>query len=187
MGSGKVINCAISKYGIDNFTKVILEIFDTSDAMYAKEKEVVNDEFLARPDVYNIRRGGYGGFDYINSAGLAVQNLKNPEVRKKTHESFNLRLATDGPTQKEIAHHANLSNIVKQQYALDFKKSVFETLNHDAAFQEKRKAAFAASGHAKGEKNSQFGSRWITNGILNKKISKLDSIPEGWVLGRKMK
>ena len=38
--------------------------------MFAREKEVVTDEFLARPDTYNLRRGGFGGFDYINKLGL---------------------------------------------------------------------------------------------------------------------
>jgi len=38
-----------------------------------------------------------------------------------------------------------------------------------------------------GDKNSQFGTRWITNEIESKKILKGDSIPEGWRLGRKIK
>ena len=66
MGSGKVIKSAIKKHGLENFTKVILETFENAEAMYAREKEVVNDEFLLREDVYNLRRGGYGGFDHIN-------------------------------------------------------------------------------------------------------------------------
>jgi len=38
----------------------------------------------------------------------------------------------------------------------------------------------------KGEKNSQYGKHWITNGIESKLISK-DDIPEKWYLGRKQK
>jgi group I intron endonuclease len=70
MGSGKILNHAIEKYGIENFKKDILEYFDTAEEMFAKEKEIVNDEFLLREDVYNIRRGGFGGFDYINKSGM---------------------------------------------------------------------------------------------------------------------
>lgn len=36
----------------------------------------------------------------------------------------------------------------------------------------------------KGEGNSQFGTRWITEGTLNRKISKDDLVPEGWKYGR---
>jgi group I intron endonuclease len=67
MGSGKILKRAIEKYGIDNFTKEILEYFENSQEMHDREKELVNDEFLLREDTYNVRRGGNGGFDYINS------------------------------------------------------------------------------------------------------------------------
>jgi group I intron endonuclease len=70
MGSGKILNYAKDKYGIENFKKDILEYFDTAEEMFAREKELVNDEFLLREDVYNIRRGGFGGFDYINKSGM---------------------------------------------------------------------------------------------------------------------
>lgn len=70
MGSGKVIINAIKKYGLENFIKTILETFDNPEAMFAREKEIVNEEFLKRSDVYNLRRGGTGGFDYINRTGL---------------------------------------------------------------------------------------------------------------------
>ena len=70
MGSGKIIKLAIEKYGINNFKKDILEYFDESDTMYAREKEIVTDEFLLREDTYNLRRGGSGGFDYINNSGI---------------------------------------------------------------------------------------------------------------------
>ena len=48
MGSGKIIRSAIAKHGIDNFTKVILEFFENAELMYAREKEIVTDEFLLR-------------------------------------------------------------------------------------------------------------------------------------------
>ena len=35
-----------------------------------------------------------------------------------------------------------------------------------------------------GEKNGSFGTMWITNGIENKKIKKIDIIPEGWYTGK---
>ena len=67
MGSGKIIKRAIKKHGADKFKKDILETFVDSESMYAREKEVVTDKFLLCEDVYNLRRGGLGGFDYINA------------------------------------------------------------------------------------------------------------------------
>ena len=77
MGSGKILRHAIKKNGIENFDKTILEIFETSEAMFCREKEIVNDEFLLREDTYNLRRGGTGGFDYINSSGISKFAGKN--------------------------------------------------------------------------------------------------------------
>ena len=33
-----------------------------------KEAEIVNEEFLKRDDVYNLKLGGEGGWDYLNSS-----------------------------------------------------------------------------------------------------------------------
>ena len=38
-----------------------------------------------------------------------------------------------------------------------------------------------------GNKNSQYGTCWITNGIENKKINKENDLPEGWYFGRSLK
>ena len=37
------------------------------------------------------------------------------------------------------------------------------------------------------EKNSQFGTCWITNGSINKKIKNHELIPKGWYKGRKIR
>lgn len=84
MGSGKILLEAIKKYGIENFSKKILEIFETQEEMYLREKEIVTSEFLAREDTYNLRRGGQGGFDYINSSGIKKMGGKShSDITKK--------------------------------------------------------------------------------------------------------
>ncbi|MGL5944643.1 MAG: NUMOD3 domain-containing DNA-binding protein, partial [Sediminibacterium sp.] len=35
-----------------------------------------------------------------------------------------------------------------------------------------------------GANNSQYGTMWITNGVINLKINKLESIPENFYKGR---
>ena len=66
MGSGIRIRRAIEKYGIENFEKTILFECESADEMNAKEAEIVNEDFIARDDVYNIKLGGDGGCDEIN-------------------------------------------------------------------------------------------------------------------------
>lgn len=74
MGSGKLIRQAIEKYGIENFSKEILHIFDTEEEMKVKEKELV----ILCEQSYNLCDGGKGGFGYINSSGI-------PKFKGKSH------------------------------------------------------------------------------------------------------
>lgn len=67
MGSGKYLKRSQEKHGIENFKKEILFVFDNPDDMYAKEAEIVNEDFLAEENTYNLKVGGFGGWGYINS------------------------------------------------------------------------------------------------------------------------
>jgi hypothetical protein len=51
---------------------------------------------------------------------------------------------------------------------------------------EKRKNSFKKNKHQAGCKNSQFGTMWITDGLINKKIKKEEPIPIGWIKGRNL-
>jgi hypothetical protein len=48
---------------MDNFKKEILFVFDNPEEMYAKEAELVNEEFLVTENTYNLK---VGGFDFVN-------------------------------------------------------------------------------------------------------------------------
>jgi len=58
MGSGKLIKRAIEKYGIDQFTKEILGIYNTKEEAEAEEKRIVDRDFTLRDDTYNLSVGG---------------------------------------------------------------------------------------------------------------------------------
>lgn len=60
MGSGVNIVKSIKKYGLENFKKEILFNFETSEEMYAKEAELVDEAFVMRTDTYNAALGGKG-------------------------------------------------------------------------------------------------------------------------------
>ena len=63
MGSGTLLRRAIEKYGRDNFRKDVLFLLDNPADMFAKEAELVDEEFLSENNTYNLKLGGCGGFD----------------------------------------------------------------------------------------------------------------------------
>lgn len=185
MGSGKVIKSAIAKYGVENFSRTILEVFDTSSSMYSREKEIVTDEFLRREDTYNLRRGGSGGFDYINKEGINLygENGKNSCGRQNLYYapgglSLIATLEARG-TLNEYRKKISSAHLIKYQHGF---VNPFKGRKHSLAAKEIIGAK--NSEHQSGSKNSQFGSIWITNEIENKKIQSTSPMPDGWRAGR---
>ena len=186
MGSGKILKAAIKKYGIENFTKEILIFFDNSADMFAAEKELVTDEFLLREDTYNLRRGGTGGFDYINAnpetcltekrlTALAANNLlRTPAYVRKFNTSSTFR-------EMVLQHLTRMT----ERSRLLYPEGTFKGKTHKN--ETKQKMSLAHKERLQDPtKNSQFGSMWITNGTENRKIKKQDPLPDGWVKGRKI-
>lgn len=169
MGSGKYLNHAIEKYGIENFNKEILFVFETPEEMYAKEAELVNEEFIATENTYNLKVGGYGGWDYCNalltnekrSAIGKLGTVKGSKFTGKTHS---------------IEHRQKLSEIIRKKLPFLGKKHSEHTKN---IMSEKAKARLKDP-----TKNSQYGTIWITDGNVSKKIKNSDFIPPNWYRGR---
>lgn len=52
---------AVKQFGPSKFIRKTLKVFDDEDSAYLLEAEIVNKDFLARNDVYNMVLGGKGG------------------------------------------------------------------------------------------------------------------------------
>ena len=186
MGSGKYLNRAYQKYGLENFSKEILFIFDNAEEMYAKEAEIVNENFLTEENTYNLKRGGFGGFDYINTTGknLYGKNGQPGFGGDNLHKSITKdRLIK----QNRYDEYLNkISKSLKDGYASGRLKPTFAGKKHSEETMEKLK------GHKRqvGQLNSQFGTCWITHPTLgNKKIKKEDIskyLSAGYSVGRKI-
>jgi len=184
MGSGKLLLKAYKKYGIENFKKDILEYFNNPIEMFDREKEIVTTEFLLREDTYNIRRGGLGGFDYINKTmsstdRIARSILGNNAKLLKMKDPIYLRSFSEKMTEIRLGKFNGYSPF---QDPIQHSSIVDKAKSRDAVL--KRKETFKKIGHSQGEKNSQFGKIWITDGFISRKIKKDSAIPDGWKKGR---
>jgi ribulose bisphosphate carboxylase small subunit len=85
LGSGILLNKAIKKYGKDLFKREILIRCSSSEEMFNEEQRLIS-EHIENPLCYNLKKGGIGGWDYVNRSGLnrgSRNPMKNLKIRKK--------------------------------------------------------------------------------------------------------
>ena len=181
LGSGTILRRSIRKYGKDNFILEILEFLPDNNSLSNREREIVNEIFINDPLCINLKPGGCGGFCNEQhrikffEAKKQIPELKRKEYRKKQDTFWR-------KNPKLYAKYCSkLSLRMKGNKIGEGRKLSDDTKN---------KIGSKSSIHQTGIKNSQFGTCWITNGILNKKIKKIDFHlfnNNGWYFGRTLK
>ena len=194
MGSGKYLKRAIKKYGIENFEKEILQTFDNSEDMYNAEKLLVTEDFINSRSTYNLKIGGEGGFDYINS------NPTKGMIKNRTDFGKNIKEMLKDPefnfmfTSVRKKSYYKCENIKKRSVGIKnaIKKNgsgYFYGKTHSEETKKLMSNTHKERGNHKGIKNSQYGKIWIYSDIEKRsiKINKDEEIPIGWIKGRKVK
>ena len=175
LGSGRRLRYSINKYGKENHKREILEFCKTRKELKSREQEIVNLNEIAKTECLNMVVGGQGGFvDFNHMMKWSTRGHRaywndpiNGEFNKQRQSNLLKKL-----------HRNNIlfpNGIVKENNPFYGKIHSTET---------KKKMSESSKGMGKGNTNSQYGSRWITNEIINKKIKKEDIIPDGFTLGR---
>lgn len=116
MGSGKLIKRAIEKYGIENFCKEIIQVFDNQKDAELLEATIVDKEFTLRDDTYNVAVGGNvrimhghnNPFYGKTHTEETLQRIKETKKRNGTlHVGYNMETFLDG--DKEILGFYNVA------------------------------------------------------------------------------
>ena len=174
MGSGKLLKFAVEKHGLNNFKKEILHIFESEEEMNVKEAELVE----VGSHTYNLCPGGKGGWGYVNencgNQGERLNRALSIEKRIKGGNNGGRRCARE----KRGWHAPEV-----RARRIDSLRLVTQT----ESWKEKQRAAHLGKKmpDQSGEKNSQYGTFWITNGVDNAKTR--EYIPENWKRGRSLK
>lgn len=158
MGSSKWLKASIAKHGIDNYKKEILYDFDNETAMNDKERELVNEAFVARSDTYNLNVGGYGSWFASNT-------------KRKSDPIYRERCAA-------AVRKGFKSYYVKHPYANAKENNAMYGKTHN----EHTKQLLSAN-HL-GDLNSQYGKHWYTNAYTGRSKRLSDGQQFPWVLGR---
>jgi len=193
MGSGKILLQAIEKYGKENFTKVVLHVFDSQAEMFDTERQIVTEEFISRLDTYNLKLGGFGG-----SPKGRKQSLEERQRRSRALKGIGLGREVSKETRKKISKaltgyrhtdktRQNVSRAMKGKRS-HCKGRTYEEIYNGRAIEIRHKR----SEEMQGNKNPNFGTCWIYH--EDQKISKTipkneiqEFLDNGWIKGRKLK
>jgi group I intron endonuclease len=164
-GSGKYIKSAIKKYGLINFNKEIIHIFNNSKDMYDAEASYVNEEFISDPNNYNIKLGGQGGWDHMigrKHSEETKQKMSDMNKGKKLLETTKKKLSL-------INTGKTASDTTRQKMSTSHKGKIVSAETKD---------------RLSGKNNGNYGTICITDGYNNSRILKEACIPDGWYAGR---
>lgn len=107
MGSGKLISKAITKYGLENFSKEILEECFSEEEMFQRESELV---IVDRKTTYNLLPGGKGGWRYINESDLGGFHRPHTEETKQKIREKSTGRKLSAETKKLISERNKKTN-----------------------------------------------------------------------------
>lgn len=177
LGSGKVLRNSVYYHGKEKFKREILEFCENKIEMFQREKEIVTEELISDPKCLNLKIGGEGGGTF-SSEQQRINAIHSNEKQKKLKE-------IDKEWYENKCKNISLGNKKVYDEGKREKKYFYDWNGKYHNENTKKLIGNKNSINQKGNKNSQFGTCWITNGIENKKIKKEEQIPDGWKLGRK--
>lgn len=147
LGSGYLLKRAINKHGKKNFKREILFEFESQEEATAKERELVNEEFIEREDTYNLCLGGFGG-------GLPGE--LNPFFGK-THSDETKQRFSEQRTGRQLSD--------------EWKQNISKGLNESDKFQTMIHSEERARKIGESNKNSEAHKAAMENPETRRKIS----------------
>lgn len=179
LGSGTRLRRSIRKHGVENFKKEILEFCNSAEELIIREREIVNSKLLQDKLCMNLQLGGGGGF--INKEHQRKTASKGRESQKKLRET----------NPEWVKKRGDKISVARKQEYESGKREINMPDWKGKKHKQKTKQQMSNSHKGKHSKelNSQYGTKWITNGQENKKIKNIELdiyIQQDWVKGRKI-
>ena len=182
MGSGKLLRRAQNKYGIENFSKTILEYCNNEEELNQREIYWINFyNAVSDNHYYNLQKGGTGGFDYINKNNL------NNRTGFKWNKAQCLALSKIMSHPKSNLHKLHISeSLIKNSSKKGINNPNFGKIYYTNGIEEihiypDQISYYESKGFWKGRPKSlaikttkSKDTYWYNNGIINKRIKQSD-------------
>lgn len=151
LGSGLRLINAIKKYGINNFTKEILFIFDNEIDMNEKEKLLVNESVVKNNLYYNIALGGQGG-----QIILIPDHPRYDEVCSKISKKALERSEQNSLNIKEL-HKKKMIGMYNKKHTDETKHKIRNAhLGKDVSIETRQKLSIVLKGKIPYNKNKKM-------------------------------
>jgi len=201
MGSGTYLKRSVQKHGASNFKKIIIAFFSTYKDALAFERKLVTEEYINKPNTYNIKEGGYGNTKWSKEflktlSKSATKRWKNSEYRQKMVALFNTPAGKESRSKgiknwiknNPEAHHEKMIKINKNP------EKIKKTANkHRGTKRSLQACSNVANGLQKkidtdpvwAAQHSGKNMRYIHNPVSMeiRRIKKEDALPIGWLTG----
>lgn len=148
LGSGNLLKKAIKKYGKHRFERKILHQFDNPADMFAKEQEIVTEEFIKSRKTYNLVVGGSGGFKILN-IDVWKTKLKESSILRENKQPMLGKTHSEESKQK-------ISSANKGRTPWN-KGSPGTWIGRTHSEESKQKISQSRKGLTAGEKNPMYG------------------------------
>jgi len=172
-GSGKLITRSVKQHGVEKHKKEILEFLSSRISLKERERQLVNEEIVSDPKCMNIALGGHPS-GFFTKAQQVNASIAGNRSSKRDHKVI---------SEKILQTKRERNSFNRSQWGN------WQGRKHSEETKAKMKATIAERACGIGEKNSQFGSCWVTNGVKPIKIKKeqLDEfLARGYSQGRKV-
>ena len=201
MGSGKLMQRAIKKYGIKNFTKIVLRFFKTYREALEYERELVTIELINSGATYNIREGGRGSCQWSDDARhklskLAKKRWNDPLYRDKMMQYFTAperRQQVSKQIKQWIKdnpdlHTSRMMKINKNSNKIAKTANRHRGMKRSSVARQNISEGIVSANKTNPEvsnKRSGKGSRYIYNPSTGQSVRHTADapVPEGWIMG----
>lgn len=132
VGSGLLISRAVEKYGLDNFTKILLHDWHNEKEMNHAEHELVTEQIVNDEASYNLALGGQGGDLGILAHEKQRETWAKKSVEEKAAIVEKRKISLDARTPEQKAYTKTLISVATKRR------------NNDPQYQERMRQVWAA-------------------------------------------